>query len=370
MSSSLGWRSRWKQLQALIALLVLSSGAAAAETYYVAPAPSGSDANDCLSPSKACATFQRAVNLCPLGGWCNILPAPGVYSQKTRVYYYKALAIFGRLDEKGNCVDRGAVVVDDRINGVGQADAIFWVQDHAILTISCMTLAAYAKGSTGFAARQFAIGDVDYVDFGQFPSGTGVAANETSKISIYSPGVYGDAVRFAVASDLSQITIGGTIRIGGGLTFDVAFLSAISNSIVSFNASTIVGGEGMSGASYQCVDAIITKNVTLPGGDLSYVGNENCKVFGLAPDKVVVDHKLDPIYSQLKAIRAELDEKLNPELKTIRTELDEKLPQLKTIRAELDGLKVFRNVIIAVLAVLMVAAMVNGFYVWQQHRRR
>ncbi len=97
----------------------------------------------------------------------------------------------------------------------------------------------------------------------------------------------------------------------------------------------------MSGASYQCRDAIISKNVTLPGGDVSYVDNENCRVFGLAPDKVVVDHKLDPIYSELKAVRSEL-----------------------------HRLEVFRNVIIAVLAVLMVLALVNALYVWQQHRRR
>jgi hypothetical protein len=112
-------------------------------------------------------------------------------------------------------------------------------------------------------------------------------------------------------------------------------------SIMSVYASTVVGAEAMSGASYQCKDSIISKNVTLPGGDVSYAGNENCRVFGLAPGKITVDHKLDPLYSELKAIRAELDE-----------------------------LKVFRNVIIAVLAVLMIAAMVNGLYVWQQHRRR
>src|SRR6516165_12161302 len=40
------------------------------------------------SPSKACATFRRAANLCPTGGYCGILAAPGVYSQRTNVYYY------------------------------------------------------------------------------------------------------------------------------------------------------------------------------------------------------------------------------------------------------------------------------------------
>ena len=76
---------------------------------------------------------------------------------------------------------------------------------------------------------------------------------------------------------------------GNRLTFDVAFLSALSNSVVLVYPSTIVGGEAMSGASYQCNDAIIRKNVTLPGGDVSYVGNENCSVFGLASAAMAAD---------------------------------------------------------------------------------
>jgi hypothetical protein len=379
-----GQRSYWKQLRAIVVVLVLSTVTATAETYHLAPAPSGSDANDCSSPSKACATFQRAANLCPRGAHCGISVAPGVYSQKTNVAYYRVVSVSGPQDENGHCIDRSAVVVDDRINGLGQAGAIFSVQDHAILTISCMTLAAYATGSVGFASRQFAIGDVNYVDFRQFRGGHGIVANETSKVNIHSPGVYGDAARFASAGDLSQLTIGGTIRIGDGLTFDVAFLSAFSNSVVLVYPSTIVGGEAMSGASYQCSDAIIKKNVILPGGDVSYVGNENCRVFGLAPDKVIVDDRLSLIYSdlaklnpELKLMRAQIEEKLNPELSAIRSELDEKLnPEIKAIRTEIDtNLKtiyeLLRNCIIAVLAVLALAAIgASTFYVWQWHRRR
>jgi hypothetical protein len=285
--------------------------------------------------------------------------------------------VSGPQDENGNCIDRSAVVVDDRINGVGQVGSIFFVQDHAILTISCITLAAYGNGSVGFASRQFAIGDVNYVDFRQFRGGYGVVANETSKVNIHSPGIYGDASRFASATDLSQVTIGGTIKIGDGLTFDVAFLSAASNSVVLVYPSTIVGGEGMSGASYQCSDAIIKKNVTLPGGDVSYVGNENCSVFGLAPDKVIVDDRLSLIHSDLKAIRTELDAKLNPELKLIRTQLDEELnPAIKAIRTEIDTkfktiYELLRNYIIAVLAMLALAAIgASTFYLWQWQRRR
>jgi hypothetical protein len=401
MSFDLSWTSRWTWLQTLAPLILSSTVTAAAQTYYVAPAPSGSDTNNCSRPSRACATFQRAVNLCPLQAHCDIVSAPGVYSQKTDVIHFRFVTIWGLRDRDGNCDNRSAVVVDDRINGVGQAGHIFQVVDHATLTISCMTLAAYANGSVGFVSRQFAIGDVNYVDFKQFRGGLGVAATETSKINIFSPGIYGDASRFATAGDLSQVAIGGPIRIGDGLTFEVAFLSALSNSIVLFHPSKMLGGETMSGASYQCNDAIIKTTVTLPGGNVPYVGSQNCtfnaihseidqklnpeiKAFRAELDKLnpeiksihsEIDQKFNP---EIKSIRAELD-KLNPEIKSIHSEIDQKLnPEIKSIRAELDKLnpeigaiyKLLRTLIIAVVAVLTVAAMVSAFYVWQQRRRR
>jgi hypothetical protein len=363
----------WTRLQVVVAAVVLSTVTATAEypgqVYYVAPAPSGSDENDCLSPSTPCATFQRAVNLCPVGVYCSIVPAPGIYSQKTNVYYYKVILISGPPDKDGNCSDRSAVVVDDRINGVGQPGAIFGVQDHAILAIYCMTLTSYANGSVGFSSRQFAIGDVSYIDFGQFRGATAISANETSKINVFSPGIHGDATRFAMASNLSQILINGMIRIGDVLTFEVAFLSALFNSNVLVKVSQIVGGEDMSGASYQCIDATISTNVTLPGRDVPYLGNENCRFNGNTQ-----------LNSELKSIRSEIDEKLSPEIKSIRSEIDEKLsPEIKAIRSEIEGklgpeidalYKILRNFVIGVLSALTVAAIVSAFYVWQRHRRR
>jgi hypothetical protein len=331
----LGWRSySWKKLRAMVALFLLSTITAAAQTYHVAPGPTGSDANDCSSPSKACATFQRAVDLCPPARYCDILAAPGIYSQKTNVIYYKIIAISGPLDKDRNCIDRGGVVIDDRMNGTDTPGAIFLGQDHTILAISCMTLAAYA-GSAGFSTRQFAIGDVNDVNFGKFQGALGVSATEASKINIRSPGIYGSASRFAVASYLSQVTIGGTIKMGEGLTFEVAFLSALSNSTVLVYPSKIVGGQAMSGASYQCNDATIKTNVTLPGGDVPYVGTENCtfNAIHLNPEitaiRSEIDEKLGP---EIKAIRSDIDEKLGPEIKAIRSDIDEKLsPEIKAI---------------------------------------
>jgi hypothetical protein len=288
-----------------------------------------------------------------VAGYCMILPARGVYSQKTNVFYYKVILISGPWDNNGDCINRSTIVVDDRINGVDQAGPIFFVQDHAILRISCMTLAAYAHGSVGFASRQFAIGDVNDVDFRHFRGGSGVNATETSKVTLFSPGIYGDASRFVEASDLSQITIVGTVTVGRELRFEVAFLTARSNSVISVSPSKLIGGEAMSGASYQCNDAIIRTNVTFPGGDVPFAGTENC-IFNATY-----------INPEMKAIRAEIDTNVKPEIKAIRTEIDTNLkPEIKAIY------ELLRNTIIAVLAVLTVAAMISAFYVWNQHRRR
>ena len=200
-----------------------------------------------------------------------------------------------------------------------------------------MTLATYVDGSVGFASRQFAIGDVNDVDFKQFSGGQGVIATETSKVNIQSPGVYGDASRFVSATDVSQVTIGGTISVGKGLKFEVAFLTSLSNSVVSVYASQIVG-EAISGASYQCSDAVIKTNVTLPGGDVPFEEARNC---------IFNSTYINP---EIKAIRTEIDTNLNPEIKAIYTLL--------------------RNTIIAVLAALTVTAVVSALFAWHQRRRR
>jgi len=277
-------------LWALLGAVLVASPAAAQIRqyhYYVAPAPLGSDEGDCAARSKPCATFQRAVDSCPSGGHCFVEVAPGIYSQKTNVFYYKVVTFDGRQNAEGECSDRGAVVVDDRVNGIGQTGLLFWAQDHTVLTIRCMTLKAYASGSTGFASRQFAIGDVVDVNFAQFPSGLGVSAAETSKINVLNPGILGNASRFAMATDLSQVTVGGEVMIGDKLSFDVAFFSSLFGSVISVYPSAVAGGDAMSGASYECLDSRIRRTITLPGGDVPYPGNANCGLSGLSSDNKV-----------------------------------------------------------------------------------
>jgi len=281
----------------VLAMLTLSawwSGAAAAETFFVAPSPRGNDSNDCSSATMACATFQRAVDLCPVGLECLILVAPGIYSQTTNVTHFKHVLISGFKDQRGACIDRGTVNVEDRIEDGQQSGPIFWAQDHATLRIACMRLAARGRGRAAFLTRQFAIGDLDDVDFGAFADGYGVGAGETSKIYIGNPGIYGNARLFAAASDLSQVIVGGLVKMADGLKFD-AFLASETSSVVSFYPSGMEGGAHFSGASYQCSDAFIKKTVVLPGGDVPYLATDECKIIGVGSSNSSLAAKIDDV---------------------------------------------------------------------------
>src|SRR5262249_46103077 len=321
----------------VVAIFILSAWGwdAVAETFFVAP--HGNDANDCSSPAKACASFQRGVDLCPVAHYCSIIAGAGIYTQSTDVQHFKLVVILGPMDERGACTDRGAVKV---VEGQVGHHPIFFVQDHSTLGINCMRLEAREPGHCAFMSRQFAIGDVADVDFGAFTSGCGVAASETSKINISNPGISGDASGFAFASDLSQVTIGGLVKMADGLKFDRAFVSSVTGSIVSFYPSGIQGGAHFSGASYQCSNATINKTVVLPGGDVSYLGTDDCTI----TVKNSLHSKLDAIRSEVNSLRSQLAS----EITTIRSEVNSLRSQLAseitTIRSEIDDVQHAENV--------------------------
>jgi hypothetical protein len=354
-----------------LALLYSANQAAAAYTYYVAPAPIGNDKNNCSTPSRACTTFQRAVDLCPFGQHCNISAAPGVYSQRTNVFYYKVISIWGPLNNKGECANNRTVVVDDRI-GTAKPGTIFFAQDHSILTIACMTLKAYAEGSLGFGARQFSIGDLNDISFGTFVAGSGLSATETSKINVYNPEIGGSASRFAAATDLSQVSIGGTIALADDLTFDVAFVSSIYNSVVSVYPLAITGGKALSGASYHCVDSIVKRNTSLPGGDIPYAANADCKVSGLASDREPISSEFNALRTEfadtLRSNQSQFSEKLQATRNELRAELNANQSQLADkLQATRNELR--RNSIIVICAVLVITG-IGSAIAWLQHRHQ
>lgn len=247
---------------ALILLLLVPTSAAPSGHYSVSLL--GTD-NPVCSDEVPCATIQHVVdNICPQV--CTINLADGTYNQRTSVIYYKLVSI------SGNCGNPFAVTVTD----AGVPGAIFAVQDHAILTIQCMTLSSNTSGSVGFLARQFSIGDVNYVNFVQFPGGNGVAVNETSQVNVFSPGFYGAANLGMSAGDLSTLKVGGSVTVNGP-NFGTAFIGSFFGSRIKFYAA--VAGFTPS-YSYICSDATVENSATIPGALGAYPGNSGCKTYG------------------------------------------------------------------------------------------
>ena len=281
---------------------VLHEGAKA-DPLFVAPAPQGSDSNNCRSEHVPCATFQWALGLCPVAQHCVIYLGAGLYSQHLDVVHFAHVSIVGNRQD-GVCADRHAVTIDD--TSLDGNNALFTVEDHATLTLSCMTLAAH-RGNSGFHARQFAIGDLVDIEFASFPGRSAVSASETSKINVANPSIAGNANRFAYAMDLSQIDIGGVVKIADGLRFDVALIASINNSVVAFRPESMEGGAGFSGASYQCTAASIEKTVVLPGGDRPYNPEDGCTINGVDRRWAALGNQIDGVLAENVQLRNEID---------------------------------------------------------------
>ena len=238
-----------------------------------------------------------------------------------------------------------------------------------------MSLTAYSEGSFGLRSKAVLDRDINDVRFGTFVAGSAYRLPKQARSTSTIQRSAADASRFASATDLSQVSIGGTIAVADHLAFEVAFISSTYNSVVSVYPLAITGGKALLGASYQCLDLIIKTNTSLPGGNIPYSGNADCKVSGLPSDRMT-------IYSELNAIRTELTDKLSQfdnrlqasrndlhtELSANHTELSINQSQLAD-RVQATRNELRRNSIIAICTVLVIAN-IAGAIAWRQHRRQ
>jgi hypothetical protein len=164
----------------LLAMLYGGTGVMAQQTaFYVAPG--GLGANDCLTLASACSSAQQAANLCPTGKPCDLLIAAGAYHEKVSVTYYK------QVNFRGDCSKPHAVLFDDFEGETPVAGPIFWIQDQAIGTVSCVGLKGYAKGTIGISSRQGAIVDAVRIDCFSFNGGGCFQATEhTTNFNIWT----------------------------------------------------------------------------------------------------------------------------------------------------------------------------------------
>src|SRR5262245_50237348 len=112
---------------ALLTLPLLASPVQAQSYYDVAK--TGSDSNPCTQAAP-CLTIQAAVNKVPLGTIAGIRIGDGIYNEAVNIYYHRAVAI------SGNCSNLSGVTV-----APPAGNAAFTIQDHAITSLTCLTIA-------------------------------------------------------------------------------------------------------------------------------------------------------------------------------------------------------------------------------------
>lgn len=232
-------------LAAFFFLLFSSIGAFAGGPYFVAP--TGNDGADCLSVATPCLTLQHVVDIAPNAQASGITLADGAYASVS-VQYYKIIGFFG------NCADPSLVSIGGTTAVTGQ--------DHAVVTISCLTL---ASSSVGLYARQFAIADANNIRYG--PMVIGVSASETSKINVCGATLLGNITYPFAAGYGSTVFLGCSVAIPGPITVG-AFAYAVIQSILNAGGATFTGLGNVTGLAY------INDNSTIirpPGGFLGSV---------------------------------------------------------------------------------------------------
>jgi hypothetical protein len=244
---------------------LICTAAYAPSPWYVAI--NGTDTgNGICSQSQPCQTIQHAVDLARPSGGGVVNIGPGTFPVGGHVYYYQVVTFQGN---NGGACDPSATVIS-----VGNNTTAFNFEDHAIASLSCLTISSNGNGSTGVATRQFTIADLYRVTFGPMIGGFHVAVNEMSKLN-YLDGIYiaGSATAHAYVTGMSTMLFGGaTNQVALGLSFS-NFAIVVTKSLLNGSGGSLSWNQ-TTGHSY-CVDAPST--LYLPtGGFPGNLGPNNC----------------------------------------------------------------------------------------------
>jgi hypothetical protein len=220
--------------------------------------PTGTDTSLCQSPAVACKTMQYAVDHVPYGAVVDILLADGIYSGTVNVFYWRMVNFSGNCEHPENII----------INNPAAGEAAFAGQDHAILTVSCITSRSSQLHTTGILGRQQAIIDYDRVHFGEMPSGVHFALSERATGSCVGPYWVDGSASFHTSVHRSDANLGCTVTVAKGLTFDSYFVADFRSSIDARNA-TFLGpgaGAGTRGRKWTATDSsLLIGRAVLPG---------------------------------------------------------------------------------------------------------
>lgn len=190
----------------------------------------GSDRTNCESEGKACKTLNHACALSLKLRFALIHVANGLYENThCDIQHFSNIAVVGN-------VKNPQEVILEAPDG-----NIFAVQDHASLMLQGVTLrtSSGGKGATGMLTRQFSIGDIYHVAFGNIL--VGVVASEMSKINCL-----GDVSVSGKIERLFSVTGASTASVACDVTFkrspNITYLYyATQESRIEGNGATFIG---------------------------------------------------------------------------------------------------------------------------------
>src|SRR5262245_43356859 len=140
---------------------------------------------------------------------------------------------------------------------------IVWVEDHATLILSCLTINSAYDGNTSIAGRQHVIVDFGNIHFGAMPQGTHISMGYHAIASCSGGTVWldGNASVFAVANMSSTINLNCPLGLTAPLTFTV-IVKAQWKSVVDMSGAIISGpgaGSNTTGIQWVAQDSTLFK---------------------------------------------------------------------------------------------------------------
>lgn len=271
-SQAIPFSTLWTQLAPFAPMGGTTPGAMPGTPNNLFVSPSGNDSNNCLSALSPCLTLEHAIDLSPLGAISNITLAHGTYTTSAgwNIFYYRTVNIVG------DCGAPTTVVLHLAGNNLASITA----QDHALVTINCVTFTTNGSNNTVLATRQLAISDLDNVTISTsggtaWSGGTIMSATENSSANMGGTVTLGSGIglaTFSLTSTLAVNTLAATVVMSGSNSVTNFFVASGRGYIKA--QTLVVSGTGFAGT--QC--AISGATLDFPTGGLSGTSN-SCNAF-------------------------------------------------------------------------------------------
>lgn len=210
----------------------------------------------CFAVTKPCLTIQGAIAKVPYEKRGSIFVSPGTYTEAVNIVgdLHHRIEIYGPYTFDGTnyaCSDATQVAI------TAPGDTAVWAQDHGTVILGCMTL---GPADTGFALRQFVIGDTFDVRFDQVTNP--IAVTERSMMSCGGRMWLTTGGGYVASVNRSDLNFACEVIMPGSLSFTAVF-NAARQSTVSTAGSTFTNT--ISGQKWTLSNSEIGPDCNVPG---------------------------------------------------------------------------------------------------------